>query len=572
MGRSNRVTFTVIGVVGALVGVGGLLLSSSALAAVGIAVCLAAALSAAWWRSPSPPAQPATVSAPPITPEFALARREVVAPVSSEPSDVIQALIDAVKPSGPVLSAHLWLVDSPSLTLRLVVAGGSQRPAPEPVACEGTVLGKAATTGAAVLEQEAKISSPTAENTVWRYAVPLKAGEARGVAAVDVVADEPDRAALMTAFSALHASLSGSLALHVARTESAAARTLLETVRDLARLVDSQSVVELLLERALALAGAQTGSVMLLGEDGTLTIVAAKGLPRDVVRETRVSEGEGIAGWVLATRQSLVVEDLYNKGARARRHGVRSAVAVPIADDDGVVGVLNVGSRSFQARFSQSHRSALEALGRIGAVALRNAWALEASRTLYFDTLRALALALETKDPYSRGTTDRVLEIATALGEELHLEEREQQGLRVAALLHDVGMSTIGDAAVAENRPLTTVEWGMVQMHPVIASDVLAQAPALADAVPIVYHHHEHFDGNGYVLGIAGDHIPLGARVLAVSDAFVALTSQRPYRPAVSQADALAEIEDKSGSQFDPRAVDALKRYLGRNPQGVPKA
>jgi HD-GYP domain-containing protein (c-di-GMP phosphodiesterase class II) len=572
MGRSNRVTFTVIGVVGALVGVVGLALSSSALAAVGIAVCLAAALGAAWWRSPSPSALPATVSAPPITPEFGPVRREVVAPVSSEPSDVIQALIDAVEPSGPVLSAHLWLVDSPSLTLRLVVAGGSQRPAPEPVACEGTVLGKAATTGAAVLEQEAKISSPTTESTVWRYAVPLKAGEARGVAAVDVVAEEPDRAALTTAFSALHASLSGSLALHVARTESAAARTLLETVRDLARLVDSQNVVELLLERALALAGAQTGSVMLLGEDGTLTIVAAKGLPRDVVRETRVSEGEGIAGWVLATRQSLVVEDLYNKGARARRHGVRSAVAVPIADDDGVVGVLNVGSRSFQARFSQSHRSALEALGRIGAVALRNAWALEASRTLYFDTLRALALALETKDPYSRGTTDRVLEIATALGEELHLEEREQQGLRVAALLHDVGMSTIGDAAVAENRPLTTVEWGMVQMHPVIASDVLAQAPALADAVPIVYHHHEHFDGNGYVLGIAGDQIPLGARVLAVADAFVALTSQRPYRPAVSQADALAEIDDKSGSQFDPRAVDALNRYLGRNPQGVPKA
>jgi HD-GYP domain-containing protein (c-di-GMP phosphodiesterase class II) len=266
---------------------------------------------------------------------------------------------------------------------------------------------------------------------------------------------------------------------------------------------------------------------------------------------------------VLATNKTLVVEDLHDKGARARRHGVRSAMAVPIADDDGVLGVLNGGSRMFQARFSASHQMALEALGRIGAVALRNARAIEASRTLYFDTLRALSLALETKDPYSRGATDRVLELATALGVQMGLEEREQSALRVAALLHDVGMAALGDAAIVENRPLTTVEWGMIQMHPVIASDVLTQAPALADAVPIVYHHHEHYDGRGYVLGISGERIPLGARVLAVADAFVALTSERPYRPAMAQSQALEEIASKSGTQFDPEVVQALERHLG---------
>jgi HD-GYP domain-containing protein (c-di-GMP phosphodiesterase class II) len=149
------------------------------------------------------------------------------------------------------------------------------------------------------------------------------------------------------------------------------------------------------------------------------------------------------------------------------------------------------------------------------------------------------------------------------LGIELDLSEREQSALRVAALLHDVGMAALGDAAIVENRPLTTVEWGMIQMHPVIASDVLTQAPALADAVPIVYHHHEHYNGQGYVLGISGERIPLGARVLAVADAFVALTSERPYRTALGEAGALAEIHSKAGTQFDPEVVDALERHLG---------
>jgi HD-GYP domain-containing protein (c-di-GMP phosphodiesterase class II) len=500
---------------------------------------------------------------PVVAPAPKLERKQVAAPAGVEPVDVVSALGSAAAASGDVHSAHLWLVDAASKTLRLVAAAGPQRPSTDPVAIQGTVLGKSLSSGKAVLEREALLFVSGDESTLWRYAVPVNAGEVRGVVAVDVASDSPDRGVLTEAVSMLRASLAGSLALHVARMESAAARTLLETAGDLARLVDVRTVVELLLARALVLAGAQTGSVMLLDDDGRLSISASHGLPSGVVESTRVSEGEGIAGWVLATNKTLVVEDLHDKGARARRHGVRSAMAVPIADDDGVLGVLNVGSRMFQARFSASHQMALEALGRIGAVALRNARAIEASRTLYFDTLRALSLALETKDPYSRGATDRVLELATALGVQMGLEEREQSALRVAALLHDVGMAALGDAAIVENRPLTTVEWGMIQMHPVIASDVLTQAPALADAVPIVYHHHEHYDGRGYVLGISGERIPLGARVLAVADAFVALTSERPYRPALAQSQALEEIASKSGTQFDPEVVQALERHLG---------
>jgi len=194
---------------------------------------------------------------------------------------------------------------------------------------------------------------------------------------------------------------------------------------------------------------------------------------------------------------------------------------------------------------------------------LRSAQAVESSRDLYFDTLKALALALETKDPYARGTTEKVLGLATALGRRMALEPRQQQALRVAALLHDVGMAAVGDAAAVGDRPLSTVEWGLLKMHPVIAADVLSQAPALHDAVPIVYHHHEHFDGDGYVVGLSGEQIPIGARILAVADAFTAMTSDRPYRQARSAAEALQEIEALSGSQFDPDVVAVLFEVVG---------
>jgi HD-GYP domain-containing protein (c-di-GMP phosphodiesterase class II) len=305
---------------------------------------------------------------------------------------------------------------------------------------------------------------------------------------------------------------------------------------------------------------------MLLDDNGAaMRIIQAHGLPDDVVGKTSVSEGEGIAGWVLASGRPLVVEDLEHKGPQSRRHGVLSAASVPISDDDGVLGVLNVGGRSFHARFSRSHVRALEAIGRITAIALRNALAVTTNQDLFFDTLKALALALETRDPYSRGGTARVLQIAVSLGDSMGLSEEEAHSLKLAALLHDIGMSAAGDAVAVTNRPLTTVEWGMLKMHPQIAAEILSQAPALRAVIPIVFHHHERYDGGGYADGLSGDGIPLGARILSVADAYVAMTSGRPYRLAFSAEQALQEVISGSGTQFDPKVVDALVELVSSN-------
>lgn len=478
-----------------------------------------------------------------------------VAPAGVGPFEVLEAFLLSCQPAGHVLSAHLWLLDSATSTMRLVEAVGEARPGSEPLSATDSIIGRTAESGEAQLSSDVELSSGSSAQSVWRYAIPLDGGAAKGVAAVDVAADDPDAEFLAGISEHLRSALAAALAIHVSRTETASARALLEAVGEIVRLVDPQAIVESGLQRALELSDAQSGSIMLLESDGGMRIRAARGLPEHVVEDSVVWEGEGIAGVVLATGQSLVVEDLEGKGGRARRHGVRSAVAVPISDEEGLLGVLNVGSHRFHARFSSSHVQTLESLGRIVGMALRNAWALTSSRELYLDTVKALALALETKDPYSQGSTERVYQVATELGRELGLTRQQQQALKVAALLHDIGMAAAGDLSAAGCRPLTTVERGMLKMHPVIAADVLSQADALKDAVPIVYHHHEHYDGQGYVLGVAGHQIPIGARVLAVADSYVSMTSPRPYRAAMTHAEALEELRDKAGTQFDPEVV-----------------
>ena len=491
-------------------------------------------------------------------------RRTIRLPSGVEPVEVVSALLENASSAGDAIAAHVWLVDEATGTLRLIHAEGPARPDSTPVPLAGTVLGAASTLGVAQLEAVRRVRTPDSESVVWRYALPLIAGESKGVAAVDFDGPaRPDTERLTPVAGAMRGILAGTLALQVARTETASARALAETSRDLARMLDPDDVITMTLERAMALAGAQTGSVMLLGAEGRMNIAASRGLPPDVVEAADVAEGEGIAGWVLASKQSLVVEDLDDSSSvNSHRHGVRSAVCVPIADDDGVLGVLNVGSRTFHARFSKSHLLALESLGRTTAVALRNARAASVARDLYFDTLKALAIAMEAKDPYSLGATDKVLECAMALGEAMALEPTELDALRVAALLHDIGMSAAGDVVSVRDRQLSTVEWGLLKVHPVIAAEILAKAPALSAAVPIVFHHHEHFDGGGYVGGIAGVEIPIGARILAVADAYIAMISPRPYRNAMSRTQAIAELTERAGAQFDPAVVQSFTELL----------
>lgn len=497
-----------------------------------------------------------------------------VQPDAVNPDAVVRALLRNAAFSGHPVATHMWLEDPPTATLRLVASAGERRPSSDPIRLDADEpTAEAIRTSAAALAPVSKLTTSQAQETVWRYAVPIGAENATGVAAIDIAQqDRPDTALLNEIAASLRLSLSGALALDVARRRERTTKALMTAVRSLSRTLDPAKVLREALATAMRLSEASTGSVMLLSdEDGRLRIAVAEGLPADVVADTSLAIGEGIAGWVATSGQGLLVEDLPGAADRSDRHGVRSAASVPIADEDGLLGVLNVGSRTFPARFTTEHLESLELLGRQTAVALRNARAASTAGELYFDSLKALALAIETKDPYAQGGTERVLDEARSLGRAVGLKGDRLRALEIAAMLHDIGMAGVTGSTAACSRPLSTVEQALIKMHPVIAADILRQAPALKDVVPIVYHHHEHFDGAGYVSGASGDDIPLAARVLAVADAYVAMTSDRPYRAAMSHASAVGELREKAGTQFDPDVVQAFIDLQGTVADRAPK-
>jgi putative two-component system response regulator len=181
-------------------------------------------------------------------------------------------------------------------------------------------------------------------------------------------------------------------------------------------------------------------------------------------------------------------------------------------------------------------------------------------KAAYKDSLFALAGAIEMRDPYTHAHMHRLGAYSKALATDMEWNAEELEDLEYGAILHDIGKIYIPDKVLRKNGKLDDDEWSEMRKHPEVGARMIRDIPYLAPAVPLVKHHHERWDGKGYPDGLEGEAIPVGARLLAVTDAFDAMTSDRPYRKALSSDDAYAEILRGSGKQFDPHMVEAMKR------------
>ena len=178
-------------------------------------------------------------------------------------------------------------------------------------------------------------------------------------------------------------------------------------------------------------------------------------------------------------------------------------------------------------------------------------------RRMMQSTVESLARTIEARDPYTGGHTERVGEFAHAIAAQLGLGEDELRAVAVGAVIHDIGKIGIPDAVLLKPGALDDHEWETMRRHPVIGSYILDELDLPAHAKAMVRHHHERYDGTGYPDGLAGEDIPLAARILTVADTIDAMTTDRPYRKALSMEVARAEIAAKSGTQFCPRVVAA---------------
>jgi HD-GYP domain-containing protein (c-di-GMP phosphodiesterase class II) len=170
------------------------------------------------------------------------------------------------------------------------------------------------------------------------------------------------------------------------------------------------------------------------------------------------------------------------------------------------------------------------------------------------------ALVFDPMEEQVRGSMHDIMELTVQLGRAMGVPESELKNLRLGAFLHDIGMIGIPDDVLFKSGSLTPDERAIIRRHPTYAYELLSAAPTLSAALDIPYCHHEKWDGTGYPRGLRGDEIPLAARIFAVADVWVALTSERPYRPAWPTDDAEVYIVQRSGREFDPAVVNAFVR------------
>ncbi len=175
------------------------------------------------------------------------------------------------------------------------------------------------------------------------------------------------------------------------------------------------------------------------------------------------------------------------------------------------------------------------------------------------ETIGALAAALEAKDPYTRGHCDRVARISRAIAERIGLSEAYLRDLELAALLHDVGKIGIRAKVLSKDSRLDSAEVQHMKRHPEIGARILSSLSSLGQVETYVRHHHEHFDGSGYPSGLAGNDIPLPARIIHIVDTYDAMTTNRPYQSALSHEEAVAHLVAHKGSYFDPMLVEVFR-------------
>lgn len=188
--------------------------------------------------------------------------------------------------------------------------------------------------------------------------------------------------------------------------------------------------------------------------------------------------------------------------------------------------------------------------------------AADQNRELFLGSIRMLAAAIDEKDPYTRGHSDRVAKYSVHVGRQLGLNEEELDRLKISALLHDVGKIGVDDRVLKKPGVLTAEEFDLMRQHPAKGANIMRPVAQLKDMLPGIELHHEHIDGKGYPYGLKGDQVPLMARIIGVADTFDAITTNRPYQSASQADDALQIIRKLAGTKFDPRVVEALDAVI----------
>lgn len=471
-------------------------------------------------------------------------------------NDLLERILRIAKDLAAALSGSLVMLDQLSSELMMLQQNGDESPILTVTRVEaGEEL-------QAWLRQEGQLKrTPAGAMTPGVLAIPLRSQQ-RIVGSLTLVGskkgDFSDNDVQALSILAGHAAN----AIHNAQLYSQVERQVVELQalqqlsEALNRTVSMEEVLEQLLDETRNLLEAENASVMLLEPDGeTLTIKMARGLSDEVVANTRVKLGERISGKVAQKRQPILYPafDADETG---------SALSVPLLKDDQVLGVLNLRHKKGGGDFSADELSLAARFANVAALSISKAGLHGELRQLFVHSIRALANAIDARDPYTSGHSERVTLFSVLIAERMGFEGSALEELRYASLLHDIGKIRIRDAILHKPGKLTDEEFEEMKRHPEYGVEIMQPVRAFQHILPYMLYHHERFDGRGYPHGLKGPEIPLQARIMCVADCFDAMTSDRPYRQGMPVEAAEAELRKWRGMQFDPEATDIFLELI----------
>jgi putative nucleotidyltransferase with HDIG domain len=335
--------------------------------------------------------------------------------------------------------------------------------------------------------------------------------------------------------------------------------------------LDLRVTLKIVLENVISALKADAASVLLMRHgSGRLEFAAGHGFRTRAIETSSLRLGQGLAGRAAYERRVMQSEDLRLPGVEFTRSELLSGetflahFAAPLIAKGEVKGVLETFHRSAY-RPEADWLNFLETLASQTAIAIDNLILFEELQhsnldlaLAYDQTLEGWSHALDLRDKETEGHTQRVTETTIHLSRAMGTNETDLIHVRRGALLHDIGKMGIPDSILLKPGPLTEEEWEIMRRHPQHAHDMLSKIVYLRPALDIPFCHHEKWDGTGYPRGLKGEQIPLPARIFSVVDVWDALTNNRPYQPAWSEAEALKYIREQSGKHFDPRIVEVF--------------
>ncbi len=327
---------------------------------------------------------------------------------------------------------------------------------------------------------------------------------------------------------------------------------------------DTHEIRQRTIEAAMSLTGTEAGSLLLMdSESGELYFEVALGEKSGFLKKVRIKAGQGIAGWVAEHREPVISSNVtsdqrfFDGVDLVSKFKTRDMLCVPVLMQGRLLGVIQAINK-LDGVFSQEDMDVLISLGNLVAIAIDNANMYQEQREMLMSTIETLAEIIEKRDSYTGGHTHRVRKYSLAIGRILGLPHSELNVLDLAAALHDIGKIAIRDGLLLKKGSLTGEEFNEMTKHTVYGVEIIAHIGRFKEIMPHVKSHHERLDGTGYPEKISGDDIPLLARIIAVADAFDAMTTNRPYGERRSKNVALEELNKCAGTQFDGKIVDAF--------------